>query len=109
MNALEFGVAFLLGALFATAVGTMSMKRRGNSRGDGAEESPPERSDLERLGFVKLRAANDASAVRRSKIHHLIRTWVYSDDQSSQGEYRLRPVLPPEDVDLSKGTIFHYR
>ena len=92
-----FLIGIMSGVITTAAVFSMGMKRGGGVEGEGS----PTR-------VAKLRTADDAAAVRRSRIYRVIWTWVYSGEDSSEGTYRLRPVLPPDGIDLSKGTIIFY-
>ena len=80
-------IGFLPGALVTSIIFSMGMKR--NIGSSGPAEAPPLKT--------RLRTADDARAVRRSKVWSLIWTWTYDDNEGTdgRGSYKLRPIIPP--------------
>ena len=97
----QFVIGFLSGVIVTSVIFSMGMKRSIGS----AEpvEAPPLRT--------RLRTAEDARAVRRSRVWSLIWTWTYDDNDGTdgRGSYKLRPLIPPEDIDLGRGQIILYK
>ena len=94
---LEFAMGFLVGAICAVAIGAMSMKRSGWQDRD-EDNAPAKRADGTRPGSPKLRTRHDAEAILKSRVFHLMWNWIYTNKEGTTGEWRLRPVMPPEDA-----------
>ena len=104
---LSFVLGMLSGILGTVLVGTMSMYKRG-SGSSGARK-------------VVLTTPNEANlstaieAQRKSKIFNLCWQWVSHESKypgvenplgdNSRGQWLLRPVMPPTDVDVDQGVI----
>ena len=113
---LSFAVGLLTGIMIGFVIGTTSMKRGAGSGSSGAEwgaKSGARKVVLTTPNDARLSTAIEAQ--KKSKIFNLVWQWVSHESKypgidnplgdGSHGQWLLRPLMAPTDVDVDQGVI----